>query len=99
MYIYVSLCLFQTPVQQLTLRLTRFYTTTPCQRVWARLQQVMKKFSYDVRTSPDKVRATLLLGGPGNDVLLGLLSLSLFIHECSKLSRYMYMFALHVRLH
>jgi serine/threonine-protein kinase Chk1 len=45
----------ETPVQRLTLRLTRFYTATPCQRVWSRLQQVMKKFSYDVRTSPDKV--------------------------------------------
>ena len=51
-------CLFQTPVQRLTLRLTRFYTATPCQRVWSRLQQVMKKFSYDVRTSPDKVSLT-----------------------------------------
>jgi hypothetical protein len=45
----------ETPVQRLTLRLTRFYTASPCQKVWARLQQVMKKFSYDVRISPDKV--------------------------------------------
>lgn len=45
----------ETPVQRLTLRLTRFYTTSPCQKVWSRLQQIMKKFCYDVRISPDKV--------------------------------------------
>ena len=51
----VNVCDPQTPVQRLTLRLTRFYTASPCQKVWTRLQQVMKKFSYDVRISPDKV--------------------------------------------